>query len=57
MKTLCNTVSISLILLTLSFFYTANAQDDDTSGWPVEQRCVGEPTAPPEGWTAHPAHA
>jgi hypothetical protein len=32
-------------------FSNAAAQDDDTSGWPVEQRCVGEPTAPPEGWT------
>lgn len=29
----------------------SRAQDStDTAGWPVEERCVGEPTAPPEGW-------
>jgi WD40 repeat protein len=38
----------SLLVLTFS---TTAAQDDDTSGWPVEQRCVGAPTTPPEGWT------
>ncbi len=41
---------IWICIIVLAFSTTA-AQDDDTSGWPVEQRCVGEPTAPPEGWT------
>jgi hypothetical protein len=27
------------------------AQDAVSTGWPVEERCVGEPTKPPEGWT------
>jgi hypothetical protein len=29
----------------------AAALDTADTGWKVEQRCVGEPTAPPKGWT------
>lgn len=36
-------------LVMLSSFGLVAAQED--TGWPIEQRCVGEPTAPPEGWT------
>jgi hypothetical protein len=48
MKRICPLI---LTCITLLAFPTTAAQDDDTSGWPVAQRCVGEPTAPPAGWT------
>jgi hypothetical protein len=44
------TVIIFTLMLVLLAFSMTTAQDYTTSGWPVEQRCVGEPTAPPEGW-------
>lgn len=37
-----------LIILLTSAGYTANATDE---GWEVVERCFGEATAPPEGWT------
>jgi hypothetical protein len=43
-------VAVAAALLTIGF-YTSQAQDTPPEGWPVEQRCVGEPTKPPEGWT------
>jgi hypothetical protein len=39
-------ISVSLLL-----FSSFNTSAQDEMGWPVEQRCLGEPTAPPEGWT------
>jgi WD40 repeat protein len=37
------------ILLCLIFAFSPAAAQD--TGWPVEERCVGEATQPPEGWT------
>lgn len=38
-----------LLVLLISPSLTA-AQTDDDSGWPVIERCVGEPTTPSEDW-------
>jgi hypothetical protein len=39
-------------LLCLIFaFSPAIAQNETDTGWPLEERCLGEPTPPPEGWT------
>ncbi|MEO8609344.1 MAG: hypothetical protein ABI690_15740 [Chloroflexota bacterium] len=42
---------IPLLLCLIITFSPAVAQDNKNSGWPVEERCVGEPTKPPAGWT------
>jgi hypothetical protein len=41
---------LSLLCLIWAFS-SAVAQEAKGTGWPVEERCVGEPTKTPEGWT------
>ncbi len=44
-------IGLAVLMLLVEIIGAAVAQDStDTAGWPVEERCVGEPTAPPEGW-------
>jgi hypothetical protein len=40
-----------VLLYLFILFSPAAARDAEDTGWPVEERCVGEPTKPPEGWT------
>ena len=40
-----------ILLCLIILFSPAAAQDAEGTGWPVEERCVGEATKPPEGWT------
>jgi hypothetical protein len=42
---------IPALLCLLVALSPASAQETESSGWPVEERCVGEPTEPPDGWT------
>jgi hypothetical protein len=45
-------IVISLLLGLFSIIAPVAAQETPPdTGWPVEQRCVGDPTPPPEGWT------
>ncbi len=39
-----------ILLLTLTTS-SAVAQEVTDTGWPVQERCTGSPTAPPKGWT------
>jgi hypothetical protein len=46
----------ALLLLLICLFTSpitiTHAQDDDTpSGWPIEERCIGNHTPPPSDWT------
>jgi hypothetical protein len=42
---------IPLLLCLILAFSPTVAQDSENTGWPVEERCLGEPTPPPDDWT------
>ncbi len=49
MKKLFLALTLYCLLIFPSLMLTA--QDEADTGWPIEQRCVGDPTPPPEDWT------
>ncbi|HEX2905986.1 MAG TPA: hypothetical protein VHO69_03955 [Phototrophicaceae bacterium] len=42
---------LTLVALLFALPTLPMTAQDTSAGWPVETRCVGEPTTPPEGWT------
>jgi len=42
---------LALALLCFLIFPSFTLVAQDETGWPIEQRCVGDPTPPPEDWT------
>src|SRR5689334_6655260 len=48
MKSLCLLATVLCLFLALS---PSAAQDTGATGWPVEKRCVSEPTTSPADWS------
>jgi hypothetical protein len=45
------TLICCLLLLTFTFTHAQEATPEPADGWTIEQRCVAEPTTPPDDWT------
>jgi hypothetical protein len=44
-------VLFSIILLFVSLAHAQESTPEPDDGWTIEQRCIGEPTTPPDDWT------
>jgi hypothetical protein len=50
-ESLAKTICFFSLLLLFFALSPAAAQESPDAGWPIEERCIGAPTAPPDDWT------